>query len=153
MLITETPLTTSCLEKLCNKIPSFCGVFSCDSIPVILRRPACFIVNTDPAGAPGEHWVSIVLKKDRKALYFDGLGFPPIVPQIQHYLACHASKGFKYNCLTLMDPENKGCGYYAALFLDCWSRGCTMRQFQGYFRGRVGNELFENDLLINEVYR
>lgn len=152
-LITENPLSTSDLNKICVKIPSFKGVYACDTLPNTRERPSCFIANTDPSNEPGEHWVAIILKKNEQALYFDALGFPPIIPSLQQYLASNASNGFKYNQLTLMDPDNKGCGYYAALFLDMWSRGCTLRQFQGYFRGRSGYALTENDILINSSFR
>ena len=40
--------------------PYFCGVFPADKLPpVSKKRVNAYIVNTDPAGESGEHWLGI----------------------------------------------------------------------------------------------
>ena len=44
----------------CELKPYFRGVFPADKLPsVSKKRVNAYIVNTDPAGEPGEHWLGI----------------------------------------------------------------------------------------------
>lgn len=138
-------LSTSEVNAILKAVPSFRGTFPCDSIPNFKRRPVALIVNTDPHYEPGEHWVAIILKTNRKAVYFDPLGFPPLIPSIQNYIAIHASSGFKYSSTTLQVPTGVACGYWCIAFIMHTSRGGSLVEFLHSFRGRSGRELQEND--------
>jgi len=37
------------------------GTYACDELPrkPVKNRPAAYILNTDPAGQPGEHWIAL----------------------------------------------------------------------------------------------
>lgn len=130
----------------------FAGVYPCDCVPDFVHRPCAMVINTDTTKEPGEHWVAVILKRNGKALYFDSFGFPPLIPQIQEYLARHASNGFKYNSVTLQHPNSKACGYYCAAFIVLWSRNWTLRMFSNYFSGRIGKELMTNDANLMALF-
>ena len=67
------------LDKITNK--KFCGVFSSDELPEVIKSFPCgFVVNTDPSGEPGTHWVAFYFPTDREAEFFDSFGKLP-----QHY--------------------------------------------------------------------
>jgi len=53
----------------------FQGVFASDQIPV-LKRPGYAIVNTDPWGSPGEHWIAIARGKTGNTWVYDSFGRP-----------------------------------------------------------------------------
>ena len=44
----------------------FLGVFAINLLPFVPRylRPCGFIVNTDSANLPGQHWIAVVLTTD-----------------------------------------------------------------------------------------
>ena len=60
------PLSDTVLNYLAREDPEFkkvyCGVFPANKLPPVtiwrVFSDAC-IVNTDPAGEPGEHWLAI----------------------------------------------------------------------------------------------
>lgn len=138
-------LTTKEIDRLLSAYPVFKGTFPADGIPHIPERPAAVIVNTDPSGSPGEHWTAIVLKPNNKALYFDPLGFPPLIPTVREYLMRNAHNGFKYNAATLQSPTGVACGYWCIAFIVHWADGGTLRSFSSRYRGRSGIELSSND--------
>ena len=47
------------LRRVCGD--KFVGVFARDQLPVVRRRPALMVVNTDPSTKPCEHWTAIYL--------------------------------------------------------------------------------------------
>ena len=48
------------------------GVFSADRLPHLPpRRPIAFIANTDPATAPGRHWVAFFIDQQNVVESFD----------------------------------------------------------------------------------
>lgn len=102
--IEDHRLTSSEINNLLHHLPAFVGTFASDTLPIVSQRPAAFIVNTDPAHLSGEHWTAIVLKQNGKGIYFDPLGFPPLIADVQDYLSKQASQGFKYSCVTLQTP-------------------------------------------------
>jgi len=66
------------LDKKLLNVKEFLGTFSCDTIPKINNFPSSFIVNTQPSGKGGEHWVAIYINNERKGEYFDSYGFKPL---------------------------------------------------------------------------
>ena len=61
--------------------PYFRGVFVADQLPPVSNtRVNAYIVNTDPAGQPGQHWLAI-WTHDRTCEVFDSYGLPyPSLP-------------------------------------------------------------------------
>ena len=51
---------------------AFLDVYAADRLPhTLYRYPAALVVNLDPHGRPGTHWVGIYARSAREALYFD----------------------------------------------------------------------------------
>ena len=44
----------------------FIGVYPRNRLPAIKSYPASLIVNTDPSGKPGEHWLAIYFNKSKE---------------------------------------------------------------------------------------
>ncbi|KAF4522353.1 hypothetical protein B566_EDAN011073 [Ephemera danica] len=63
--------------------------FETDTLPNVFEKPAIFIVNTDKAGAPGQHWVSIYISKKGHCEYFDSFGMPPYIPAHVDFINRH----------------------------------------------------------------
>ena len=65
----------------------FKGVYALDQIARLNPRvPAAYVFNTKPSTSPGEHWVAAYIMSNRKAVYFDSLGFQPRHTQIIAFL-------------------------------------------------------------------
>jgi hypothetical protein len=57
----------------------YCGVLPIDKLPLRkVKKPCCFIVNTDDSTLPGTHWFAIYIPKKGKIEYFDSFGLKPI---------------------------------------------------------------------------
>lgn len=59
-------------------MPFLCSLLTvpCDQLPsVVSRDPTAYIVNTDPAGEPGRHWLAIWTEGNKCEL-MDSYGVP-----------------------------------------------------------------------------
>ena len=69
------------LDTLANQDPYlkkvYRGSFPCDLLPRSPNkdRPMAYIVNTDPAGQPGQHWIAL-WTQDRVCEVMDSYGLP-----------------------------------------------------------------------------
>lgn len=92
---------------------SFRGVFPSDKLP---SNPnyGTYVINFDPSGDPGTHWVAVNIHKSRnKAEYFDSYGFPPFVQDIITFLQPFTVKS---NRIRLQNFESDLCGEYCCLY-------------------------------------
>ena len=118
-------LTTSQFNQLAFHHPtlatSFYGTVPCDGLPSNpdVSRPRGYIVNTDPAGQPGQHWLGVWTEGnacevfDSFALDLDTYG---TTEPLQTWLRRH----FKYvtsNGQSVQSLHNQSCGGHALMFL------------------------------------
>ena len=98
---------------------TFAGVCACDQLSSIeiSKYPKSFVVNTDPMGFPGTHWIAIYFDKQMKGEFFDSYG--------NHLI--HYNKNFldfmngnaaewKYNKVQLQSASWTVCGQYCIYF-------------------------------------
>jgi hypothetical protein len=127
-------LTTDQLECLLDCVvesstTQVLGVFPADCVPVNAiddckqrTSSCCFVLNTHPNGAPGEHWLAFFYNsKTRQLEYFDSFGLP--LSMFAHVNAALDS----HNILPIVTRANKAgmlqsitstvCGHYCIAFL------------------------------------
>lgn len=95
----------------------FLGVYAADTLPRHVERlPALVVANTDCHHLPGEHWVGFYIDCQRRGLYFDSYGRPPIVKSHRDFLDknCHS---WKFNPMCLQSIGSTVCGHYTVTFL------------------------------------
>ena len=130
-------LTTSQLNQLAfhhpTLAPMFGGTVPCDGLPSDpdMGRPTGYVVNTDPAGQPGQHWLGVWTDGnacevfDSFALDLDTYGTTdPLI----HWLR----RRFKYvtkNGQSVQSLHNQSCGGHALMFLVAKSQGQSMTSF------------------------
>lgn len=135
----------------------FRGTFACNVIPKLEDRPVSFIVNTDPAGSPGSHWVAIVLNTDGTGEYFDSFGFPPLEADIRNYLYSSCPKGFWYSSKTIQSVDAMSCGAWCVAFIRHRHSGRTLNDFlSGFTTDLTTNEAaiqYWNDVLFDSLLK
>lgn len=96
----------------------FKGVFACDKLPKskIKKKPACFIINTDPSSLPGTHWVALYFPKSGKTNYFDSFGAKPNIKPIINFIN-NNSRSYVYNTNQLQNVFSTVCGNYCCEYL------------------------------------
>ena len=100
--ILNWPLMKSLQRQVCAK----------DELPVG-KKPSqakAFIVNTDLARDPGQHWVALYFKGN-KSIYFDSYGLPPLKDHILPFIQKN-SLGWIENTQMLQDVTSEVCGLY-----------------------------------------
>lgn len=137
-------MNTSEINAALQDVQSYVGCFARDMLPVIVRRPACLVINMDKSEEPGSHWTCVLLHKDGRGEYFDSYGAPPYYKEITCFLERTCSKGFVSNreVLQTTAPFSLACGMYAILYLAVRTSGLP-REF--FFN------LFTKDRLLNEI--
>ena len=105
------------------------GVYPVDGLPLekTIRTPACFIVNTDKASGPGEHWQAVYIGADRKGEFFDSYGLPPTDPLMLRFLKRHCLY-YAHNDRLLQTLTSSYCGYYCIYFVMMKAQGQTLSQ-------------------------
>ena len=94
----------------------FLGCFPMDKLPPIPRSfPKTMIVNTHNSNQPGEHWLALLLTRD-KCYYFDSFGVGIDSEHIKDFLKC------KYSIVTysnecIQDISSNKCGQFCMLFV------------------------------------
>ena len=108
------------------------GVFPADKLPTVPKTRVlsdAYIVNTDPEGQPGEHWLAI-WTRNRVCEVFDSYGLPLSTyknPQLQAWFKQWKEVITSDHTLQAMDSQT--CGHYALLFLKAKARNESFQDF------------------------
>ena len=92
---------------------------------------AAYIVNTDPAGEPRQHWLRLWTEQN-KCEIFDSYGLPVHVytnPELHQWW-----RQWKYlarSDITLQAMDNQACGHFALFFLKARAQGQIDQEFLG----------------------
>lgn len=113
------------------------GVVARDQLPVVIQKPSIFIVNSDPAGLPGKHWLAVFFTTVNE--HFDSAGFYPIAA-LEAELISHGPR-FQYNDKRVQAYRSDTCGLFCLFY--CYFR-C-----RGYMFSEIIN-MFSDNLQINE---
>jgi hypothetical protein len=131
-----------------SRIPNkFQGVFPSDKLPSkITVFPACFVINTDPSGKPGSHWVAIYIDTNKRGEYFDSYGRPPEILALIRFLNAN-SKCWEHNEKRVQGVFSSVCGHYSIYFILQRSSGTPMHSILDKFSSE---DFEENDELVTE---
>ena len=130
-------LTTSQLNQLAFHHPtlatSFYGTVPCDGLPDIpdVSRPQAYIVNTDPSGQPGQHWLG-VWTEENACEVFDSFALDLKTYGTTEALQTWLRRHFKYvtsNGQSVQSLHNQSCGGHALMFLVAKSQGQSLSSF------------------------
>ncbi|RWS23671.1 hypothetical protein B4U80_06095 [Leptotrombidium deliense] len=113
-----------------------------------LKIPFIIVINTAVKTHPGEHWVSLYVKENRKGIYFDSYGLPPLVPQIYAMINYYCIS-CKYNAITLQSTDKMSftCGHYCILFSIYMCRNVSFKNFIYLF----SKNTFLNDYIVSKI--
>ena len=150
------PLNSRMLNYLANDDPVlkryFHGTHPADQLPhlPLNRVRRAYIVNTDPAGEPGEHWLALWTQGDVCEV-FDSYGLPLSTytdPDLQRWFK--QWKHLVQNQDTLQALDSQTCGHYALMYLKSRARGASMHDFLSRWRG---DTLVLNDVRVSQEIR
>ena len=95
---------------------AFVGVFPIDQLPsTTLRLPTLFIINTNSANLPGQHWKAIYVNKNRYGEIFDSLA-TPISLRLERWMNAIAKKGSRSH-FVIQNPLSPSCGAYVLYYV------------------------------------
>ena len=132
-------LSTQELNALADQDPSLKKVFEgtgpCDGLPRRPKKKACYIVNTDPEGKPGEHWIALWLENNVCEV-MDSYGLPlewyPYTQPLIDWITQHW-KHWVHNGTTLQGLHSYACGHYCLTHLKLKARGGSLQDFLALF--------------------
>ena len=108
----------------------FVGVFPADKLPSIneFKYPMTFIVNSDPSGEPGSHWMAIYINANGYGEFFDSYGKHPSVysDRFSKFLD-RSCKTWLYNKKCLQGIFSTTCGHYCLFYILHRARGVSLR--------------------------
>lgn len=132
--------------------PHFGGVYARNTLPSTSIGQT-FVLNTDPASEPGEHWVCIYIDpRTGIGEYFDSYGFPPL-REFERFMASRCRQ-MTYNPVCYQSDETSVCGHYCIYFLKKRSQG-LLNPFQilPYPKTPRGMEKLWNDRYVYQWFR
>ena len=93
-----------------------------------------YIVNTDPAGEPGQHWLGLWTEQYQCEI-FDSYGLPLHVytnPELHQWWG--QWKHLIRSDIILQAIDSRTCGHYALFFLKARAQGQSYQDFLGQWR-------------------
>jgi hypothetical protein len=114
-------------------------------MPVIRRRPALLVVNTDDSTKSGAHWVAIYFDSDQYAEYFDSLGQKPLA-DFALFLDKYCSH-WTYSERQIQSISSYFCGHFVIYFCIQRNRGLDMSKILRKFTNDTGF----NDMIIHRI--
>lgn len=121
----------------------FQGCFPCDRLPHpdALRYPCALVVNMDPHGRSGSHWIAVfAASRRREVIYFDSLGLPTH-PIIEQSFLTHFPQ-MKRNARAYQSPTTKTCAHFCIYFIHSLAQGHTFDQFLHRLNASGSPDLF-----------
>ena len=135
-------MNTGQINSLLKHVPSYKGAFACNLLPAPRSLPAAYVINTARLSAKdlrsrgvkkGLHWVALVIKKNRHAVYFDSFGLPPLQRDIVNFIQRYCVT-VKYSTQQLQGPLTRVCGAYCVDFIDRFAgKGMSHRSYMSRF--------------------
>lgn len=127
-------MNTRQVNAYLNRINNFVGTFPCNFIPDPKHLPAYYVVNLSrysPSviGSQGSHWVAIVVKNNKRGIYFDCSGMPPCQDDVVNFLEQHCPLGVTTNNQTIQNPTSDVCGVYCIDFITAHAKGISLRRY------------------------
>ena len=117
----------------------FQGCYPCDFIPMNDLKQSIFIVNLDPEGMKGSHWITIFINFT-KVYYFDSLALPISSCILNSFL-----KNFPNvirNVKPYQSPLAKTCGHHCISITHFLSQGLTFEQYLKMLDTKQNPDLF-----------
>ena len=136
--MTSSTEINQCLSILENYV----GTFSKDGLPLIdisENTTKYLVVNTDPAHKRGEHWLGLVLRKN-KCLYFDSFGLKIVDKEILNYLYNLGYTRYTYSGKCIQPFYSNKCAYYVICFILSDYSGKTYKNFILNFKSLRSND-------------
>ena len=126
----------------------FAGVFAIDILPIkLVKRPTCFILNTEKSTENGSHWIALYLPSRGPIEYFDSFGVKPINNEIYEFINLNG-KHYIYNGKQIQHNTSKTCGKYCVIFILFRNKGLTYNKFLNMF----SNNTNYNETLIKTLF-
>ena len=97
------------------------GVYSIDTLPILVTAPAALIINLDKSFSTGTHWVAIFIDHKKKGFYFDSLGRTP-PKQIVTFLKRNCIR-YSINHIKYQHNNSMNCGLFCIVYIYFATRG------------------------------
>ena len=136
------------IEYLLQNVDHFLGCFPLDGLPSFPTSfPKSMIINTQPSGHPGEHWVAVVLTQTN-CYYFDSFALPTVPPNIYMYLQPYYGN-ICYLDIQIQDIRSNYCGAYCVSFVLHVQDDLTYDQFIGHY---YSDDFLQNDEILKQDF-
>jgi len=135
------------IENILFYNKNFMGCFACDQLPPLPTTfPRSLIINTAPYNTEGEHWVALVLQKNR-CYYFDSFGLPVHNKNIIHFL--YKYKKVTYTDVCIQHIHSEKCGQFCIAFIKHVHSKSSYNDFISQFDFV---KLYKNDEIVENIY-
>ncbi len=123
-------LATLLSRHRCTRL-LFRGVLPIDCLPMAEEEPerGFYIVNTDPSGQPGAHWVLVWWEPGRR-YFFDSFGYHPGF--WDERLGDFMGPNCAWNNRALQAELEDTCGEWCVYLADCLCRGVRVRMMSDF---------------------
>ena len=148
------PLSTQDLNRVANQDPLlkkiFGGTFPCDGLPRHPPKKVCYVVNTDPTGQPGQHWIALWLD-DQRIEVMDSYGLPlewyRTTQPLIDWITSLDQRYWIANGATLQGLHSAACGHYCLAYLKLKARGGSLSDFLALF----SKDYVQNDQKVASI--
>ena len=129
----------------------FCGVYAENALPRHLDTfPCSVVVNTDPKGKPGQHWVAFYFSSPQEGEFFDSYGHPPEFYSLNYVKFLNRNaQDWTFNKTELQSAWSTVCGEYCVFYVLNRAHGVRMSTIVNVFSSNKER----NDHQVHEFVR
>lgn len=139
------PLSTSDIDKIMRKYPSYLGTFARDEVKQLYKvvkpkKKAMFIFNTDTSDKEGKHWQAVFIDpvESKSVEFYDSFADPAPksllkdLKKIVDAMKPDTYFKFKENRIKQQSVNTANCGWFCIRFLIDRSRGKPFPEASGF---------------------
>lgn len=149
-VLRQAPLRGDEVQRIMSVWRDYAGTIARNNLKALgkIKPVGGCVMNTDPPGAPGQHWVAIYwdAKQDKSIEYYDPFGDPCPADVLEHMIkpivAALNTKEylkFKENRIKNQSVTTQNCGWHCTDFLINRARGITFAKTTGFEPKRISN--------------
>ena len=143
-------LSNTEIDKIMGVYPEYIKCIPHDQVeskilPNLSNGRHCFVINTDPANKPGEHWQCVYMDK-KEINFYDSFGdeiddkLMNDIRMLDKKFPGDGYRKFKFNTIQHQDDRSDNCGHFCCKFLIDRLRGKSFKVASGYDQSVKGEK-------------
>ena len=124
------------IENILKELSNFRGCLACDQLNGFTpekNRVHQFVINTGTSSTPGEHFVYLELRPQKKPVFVDSFGVSTENKFIMDFMAKNGFHNYEYSKQQIQSIGSIYCGFFCIYIAQCRNAGHSLYKILSNF--------------------